>query len=201
MSTALCECRGRRWAGSGHRVDCGAITSAVVPDEVATDYHNACFIITPIGEEGSAERKHADTMLRHLISPVLEEHKLTPIRADQIAKPGHITKQVVEHIAYCRVCITDLSFGNQNAHYELGVRHAFNLGSVQIIRKGDKIPFDVQQGRTIIIDTSDAYTITDRLASAKAELSEHVKAIISGSSAQEDSPIRMYLPKLSVKFS
>ena len=107
----------------------------------------------------------------------------------------------MEHIAYCRVCITDLSFGNQNAHYELGVRHAFNLASVQLIRKGDKIPFDVQQGRTIIVDTSDPYTITDRIASAKAELSDHVKAILSGTNAQEDSPIRMYLPKLSVKLS
>ena len=140
-------------------------------------------------------------MLQHLIAPVLKEHNLIPIRADQIAKPGHITKQTVEHIAYCRVCITDLSFGNQNAHYELGVRHAFNLASVQIIRKGDKIPFDVQQGRTIIIDTSDPYTIMDRIAAAKAELSDHVRAILSGTNAQEDSPIRMYLPQLSVKFS
>ncbi len=95
----------------------------------------------------------------------------------------------------------DLSFGNQNAHYELGVRRAFNLASVQIIRKGDKIPFDVQQGRTIIIDTSDPYTIMDRISTAKAELSEHVKAILSGTNVQEDSPIRMYLPKLSVRFS
>jgi hypothetical protein len=169
-------------------------------DESATDYKNACFIITPIGDEGSPERKHADTMLRHLISPVLEQLNLAPIRADQIAKPGHVTKQVVENIAHCRVCTTDLSFGNQNAHYELGVRHAFNLASIQIVRKGDKIPFDVQQGRTIIIDTSDPYTIMDRIASARAELSEHVKAILSGTNAQEDSPIRMYLPNLSVKF-
>lgn len=167
----------------------------------ATDYKHACFIITPIGDEGSPERKHADAMLRHLISPVLKEHSITAIRADQIAKPGHVTKQTVEHIAYCRVCITDLSFGNQNAHYELGVRHAFNLASVQIIRKGDKIPFDVQQGRTIIIDTADPYSIMDRIETAKAELSEHVKAILSGTNVQEDSPIRMYLPSLSVKFS
>ncbi|MCI0659680.1 MAG: hypothetical protein L0220_01265 [Acidobacteria bacterium] len=183
------------------------VTSAAVSDnappasdDATTDYKNACFIITPIGDDGSPERKHADTMLRHLISPVLEELKLVPILADQIAKPGHITKQVVENIAYCRVCITDLSFGNQNAHYELGVRHAFNLASIQIIRKGDKIPFDVQQGRTIIIDASDPYTIMDRIVSAKAELTEHVKAILSGTNTQEDSPIRMYLPKLSVKF-
>ena len=178
------------------------ISNVISPsDDAVIDFSAACFVITPIGDEGSPERKHADMMLKHLIAPVLKDHNLLPIRADQIAKPGHITKQTVEHIAYCRVCITDLSFGNQNAHYELGVRHAFNLASVQLIRKGDKIPFDVQQGRTIIIDTSDPYTIMDRITSARAELSDHVKAILAGQNAQEDSPIRMYLPKLSVRFT
>lgn len=166
-----------------------------------TDYKNSCFIITPIGEEGSPERKHADAMLKHLITPVLADVGIAVIRADTIGKPGHITKQVVEHIAFCELCITDLSFGNQNAHYELGVRHALKRPSIQIIRKGDKIPFDIQQGRTIIIDTSDPYTIMDRIASAKAELTEHVKALISGSVKSEESPITMYLPRLSVKMS
>jgi len=160
------------------------------------DLSKACFIITPIGDDTSPERRHADTMLRHLIGPVLKDAGVEVIRADTISKPGHITKQIVEHIAYCRICITDLSFGNQNAHYELGVRHAFKLPSIQIIRKGDKIPFDIQQGRTIIIDTSDPYTIMDRINSAKAELAEHVKALLSGTA--EDSPITMYLPKLKV---
>lgn len=168
-------------------------------DDESIDYSKACFIITPIGEDASDERKHADAMLKHLIEPVLESEGVKPIRADKISKPGHITKQVVEHIAYCKLCITDLSFKNQNAHYELGVRHALKLPSIQIIRKGDKIPFDVSQGRTIIIDTSDAYTIMDRIASAKAELHEHVKALLSGAKNQEESPITMYLPKLTVK--
>lgn len=169
------------------------------PLESATDYNKACFIITPIGDEGSPERKHADAMYRHLIAPVLESYNLDPIRADKIAKPGHITKQTVENIAYCKLCITDLSFGNQNAHYELGIRHTLKLASIQIIRKGDKIPFDIQQGRTIIIDTSDPYTIMDRVVSAKAELAEHVKAILEEKGKHEDSPIAMYLPHLVVK--
>ena len=168
-------------------------------EDVSTDYKSACFIITPIGDDGSEERKHADAMLKHLIEPVLKDENIKAIRADKISKPGHITKQVIEHIAYCKLCITDMSFKNQNAHYELGVRHAFKLPSVQIIRKGDKIPFDVQQGRTIIIDTSDPYTIMDRMESAKAELGEHVKALLSGAKNQEESPITMYLPKLAVK--
>jgi hypothetical protein len=163
------------------------------------DYSKCCFVITPIGEEGSGERKHADAMLRHLIMPVLEDIGITTVRADKISKPGHITKQVVEYIAYSQLCITDLSFGNANAHYELGIRHALKLPSIQIIRKGDRIPFDVQQARTIIIDTSDPYTIMDRVSSAKAELAEHVKALMSGNAKNEESPITMYLPSLSVR--
>ena len=175
-------------------------TKTGVLHEPATDFSKACFIITPIGDEGSIERKHADAMLNHLIKPVLDEFGIKAIRADKIGKPGHMTQQMVEHIAFSKLCITDLSFGNQNAGYELGVRHAFKLPSIQIVRKGDKIPFDVQQGRTIIIDTSDAYTIMERLISAKAELGEHVKALLNNALKKEESPITMYLQNLAVKF-
>lgn len=170
-----------------------------IQERSRADYNNICFIITPIGEENSPERKHADAMLRHLIEPVLTGFGIKLVRADTISKPGHITKQIVEHIAFSKLCITDLSFGNQNAHYELGIRHALKLPSVQIIRKGDKIPFDIQQSRTIIIDTSDPYTIMDRIASAKAELQEHIKSMRDESKRADDSPIMMYLPHLSVK--
>ncbi|WP_051301929.1 hypothetical protein [Sedimenticola selenatireducens] len=174
-------------------------TTSSLADLTESDYSKACFIITPIGDEGSDQRKHADAMLKHLITPVLKEAGIDVVRADNISKPGHVTKQVVEHIAYSRLCITDLSFGNQNAHYELGIRHAFKLPSIQIIRKGDKIPFDVQQGRTIIIDTSDPYTIMDRIASARAELTEHVRALLDSKEKTDESPVSMYLPKLTVK--
>jgi len=62
-------------------------------NEVSTEFTKACFVITPIGEEGSNERKHADAMLRHLITPVLELFGITPIRADKIGKPGHMTNR------------------------------------------------------------------------------------------------------------
>jgi hypothetical protein len=178
----------------------GEVTNLAPINEQPTDFNKACFIISPIGEDSSPQRKHADAMLNHLIAPVLEQFGVKPIRADKIGKPGHMTQQMVEHIAYSKLCITDLSFGNQNAGYELGIRHAFKLPSIQIVRKGDVIPFDVQQGRTIVIDTSDAYTIMDRLTSAKAELTEHVKALLSNAVKKEESPITMYLPNLSVAF-
>ena len=128
----------------------------------------------------------------------MSELGIEPVRADKIAKPGIITKQVIEYIAYSAICVSDLSFNNPNAFYELGVRQAFRLSTIQIIRKGDAIPFDVAQGRTIIIDTSDPYTIMDRFEAARKELKEHVTAIIDGAEKQEDNPIGLFLPGLKV---
>jgi hypothetical protein len=162
------------------------------------DWETTCFVITPIGADDSVERKHSDAILKHLIAPVLEGFGLRAIRADKITKPGIITKQVIEYIAYSKLCVADLSFSNPNAFYELGARHAFKLSTIQVIRKGDKIPFDVSQGRTIIIDTSDPYTIMDRFEVARNELREHVTAVIKGAEKQDDNPINLFLPGLKV---
>jgi hypothetical protein len=172
--------------------------AAAAPATTKDEWAKICFVITPIGAEDSTERKHSDTILKHLLEPVLNDFKFKAIRADKISKPGIITKQVIEYIAYSRLCVADLSFSNPNAFYELGVRHAFKLSTIQIIRKGDKIPFDVSQGRTIIIDTSDPYTIMDRIEAARKELKEHVTAITAGTAMQEDNPINLFLPALKV---
>jgi hypothetical protein len=164
----------------------------------AASFEKVCFVITPIGSEGSDERKHADTVLRHLIEPILKKLQLSPVRADQIAKPGIITKQIIEYIAYSPLCVADLSFNNPNAFYELGVRHALQLVTIQIIRKGDPIPFDVSQGRTIIIDTSDPYTIMDRFEAARTELHEHVTSMLKGTDVPQDNPISLFLPGLKI---
>jgi hypothetical protein len=162
------------------------------------DWDTVCFVITPIGSDDSVERKHSDTVLKHLLAPVLEPFGLRPVRADKITKPGIITKQVIEYIAFSKLCIADLSFSNPNAFYELGVRHAFKLPTIQVIRKGDKIPFDVSQGRTIIVDTSDPYTIMDRFEVGRNELREHVTAVAKGAEKQDDNPVNLFLPGLKV---
>lgn len=163
------------------------------------EWDSVCFFITPIGEDGSEVRKHSDMMLKHLLEPVAKEFNLKVVRADRIDRAGLITQQIFEHLVRSKLCVADLSFGNPNAFYELGVRHVCKLPSVQIIRKGDKIPFDVAQGRTIVVDTSDIYTIMDRVESARRELAEHVRHIVSGDTAAiEGNPVEVYLPALRV---
>lgn len=166
-----------------------------------SDVEKLCFYITPIGEESSAERKHADMLLKHLVEPAFSKFGIQVVRADKIGRSGLISQQIFEHIVSSKFCVADLSFGNPNAFYELGVRHMTKLPTIQIIRKGDKIPFDVAQGRTIVIDVSDIYTLMDRMESAKNELIEHIKNYLnpSDNNRGEDNPISIYLPGLQVK--
>ncbi|MBX3471126.1 MAG: hypothetical protein KF878_30025 [Planctomycetes bacterium] len=60
------------------------------------DWSKTCFVITPIGADGSEERKHADMMLKHLLEPAMKEHGIKVVRADKIAQQGIITQQVFE---------------------------------------------------------------------------------------------------------
>lgn len=163
-------------------------------------WNKTCFVICPIGEEGSTERKHSDMILRHLIQPVLEGAGFSVVRADKIERSGLITQQILEYLVKARLCIADLSFNNPNVFYELGVRHLSQLPAIQIIRKGDKLPFDVSQGRAITIDTSDVYTLIDRLESAKKELAQYISSIVSNTSSDvsDDNPIKVYLPGIKV---
>lgn len=169
------------------------------PNTPSLDYSNMCFIITPIGEDDSAQRKHSNMILKSIIEPVVSELDLIALRADQIDRSGIITQQIFECLAKARVAVADLSFNNPNAFYELGVRHMCKLPTVQIIRKGDKIPFDVSQGRTIKIDLSDVYSVMESVESARKELRQHLKHAISSEYKGEDNPVNTYLPGVDIK--
>jgi hypothetical protein len=168
---------------------------ATVPGEL----DKVCFVITPIGEDDSEQRRHANMVLKSIIEPVVSELGLAARRADQIDRAGIITQQIFEHLAKSRICVADLSFNNPNAFYELGIRHMCKLPTVQIIRKGDKIPFDVSQGRTIKIDMSDVYSVIESVESAKRELKQHLRHALSDDYKGEDNPVSTYLPGMEVK--
>jgi hypothetical protein len=93
--------------------------------------------------------------MEYIIKPAVEEFGLIVVRADQMGKAGMIGKQVIEHILNARLVIADLSFHNPNVFYELCLRHATRLPTVQIKRTVDTIPFDLNQYRTIPIETRD----------------------------------------------
>lgn len=176
----------------------GVASTAAVSTPSVSGWDKTCFYITPIGDDGTEERRHANMMLKHVVRPVFEAAGFKVVRADEIAKTGIISQQVFEHLAKARICVADLSFHNPNAFYELGVRHAFLLPTIQLIHKSKKIPFDVSQGRTITIDTADNYMVADHLDSARKTLSEYVKNLLAGGAGADDNPVAIYLPGLKV---
>jgi len=157
------------------------------------EFTSICFYITPIGEEVSEQREHADFMMTYVIEPALKEFNLKVIRADRMGKPGMIGKQVVEHILKSRLVIADLSFHNPNVFYELCLRHTTRLPTVQIIRAVDKIPFDLNQYRTIPIETRNAYTLYPKLQTYTAQVANQVRRALEDSDSG-DNPISLYYP-------
>jgi hypothetical protein len=157
------------------------------------DFSKICFYITPIGKEDSEERRHADFFMEYLIAPAVKPFGLTVVRADQMGKPGMIGKQVIEHILKSRLVIVDLSFHNPNVFYELCLRHVTRLPTVQVKREVDNIPFDVNQYRTIPIETRDPYTLLPKLQTYTAQVSSQVRRALEDSDSG-DNPISLYYP-------
>jgi hypothetical protein len=163
------------------------------------NWDNICFYISPIGEEGSEHRSHSDLFLGSLVEPALEEFNLNVVRADKIGKPGMISAQIVEHILRSKLVIADLSFHNPNVFYELSLRHVCRLPTVQIIRKCEKIPFDLEQFRTIQIDTSSIFTMVPNLQSYKAEIATQVRMALKDPDSV-DNPLNTFYPSLKVTY-
>ena len=124
---------------SPHQSEPNQSTSSTPPSFTKVNWAKTCFVITPIGEEGSNERRHADLFLGSLIEPALSEFGLEIIRADKIGAAGMITSQILEYVMRARLAIVDLSYHNPNAFYEMAIRHACKMPVIQISRKSDRL--------------------------------------------------------------
>jgi len=147
-----------------------------------------CFVISPIGESDSTTRKRSDKVLKHIITPSVSSFDYKPIRADQISEPGIITTQVIQYIVEAPLVIADLTDRNPNVFYELAIRHAIKKPLIQLIKKGEAIPFDVAATRIVHFDIQDL----DSVEEAKEEISNQIKNLHEGD-GECDNPISISL--------
>jgi hypothetical protein len=147
-----------------------------------------CFVIAPIGEPESDIRKRSDQILKHIISPAVKQCGYESLRADKISEPGIITSQVIQHVVEDSLVIADLTGRNPNVFYELAIRHAIKKPLVQIIKKGEAIPFDVAGTRTVHVDHHDL----DSVEEAKAEIIKQIRSV-EKDPAKVDTPISVAL--------
>ena|ERR1700733_5688503 len=130
-----------------------------------------CFFLSRIGAADSEERALSDKLLQFIIEPVVTELGFDrPERADHISKSGMITTQIFTRIFEDELIIADLTGLNPNVFYELAVRHMVRKPFVQMIHKGEKLPFDIALNRTLHYDF-DIATVT----ACKGELRQMIR--------------------------
>jgi hypothetical protein len=134
-----------------------------------------CFVIGPIGRDGSPERKHADLLLHAVIKEVLEAEEFGYLvkRADEDADPGMIGDRVITDITHADLVVADLTDLNPNAFHELGIRHSTEKPTIHVAKSGTPLPFDNVAHRTIFIDLSDWHSIVH----GRSQLAASARAI------------------------
>jgi hypothetical protein len=99
-----------------------------------------------------------------------------------------ISNQVIQRLVNDALVIADLTDKNPNVFYELAIRHATRKPLVQLIRKGEVLPFDVAGTRTIGVDHRDL----DSVEAAKEQMVQQIQSL-EQSGDDQDSPISLAL--------
>jgi hypothetical protein len=146
-----------------------------------------CFVIAPIGEETSAERKRVETIIRDVLKPTLGDNYQV-FAAHHIKKPGIITSQIVEMIFESDLVIADLTNVNGNVMYELAIAHLKEKQVLIIANKDTKLPFDISHNRVIFYEDNISGSF-----SLKKEIEEAIKRIEKEPSVEN--PISVVLKK------
>lgn len=136
-----------------------------------------CFVISPIGSEGSEERKHADLFFFLIVKNVIADDnaKYRVQRADQMSSPGMINDQVIHAIIESDIAVCDMTNLNPNVFWELGIPHAAEKPVIHFAKTGTKLPFDTAGHRTCFYDLGEYSSIL----AARAHLANSIEEIES----------------------
>lgn len=114
-----------------------------------------CFIVSPIGGEGTDIRKRADKLFKHIIWPVCNECGFKAVRVDQINQADSITQTIIDYLRKSELVIADMTGHNPNAFYEMGFRASTGRPIVHMKEKEENIPFDIAGIRAFDYDLTD----------------------------------------------
>lgn len=68
-----------------------------------------CFVISPIGAEGSEVREHADDVFDFIIRPAMDKCRIRAVRSDHLREPGKISDHMFSEILSDQLCVAVLT--------------------------------------------------------------------------------------------
>ena len=128
-----------------------------------------CFVIMSFGGDDDAKKRHFMGVYQSILKPAAQAAGYQVKRADIGRMPGNITADIINDLANADMVIADLTGGNANVFFELGIRHVLRKsGTVHVVDKGDTIPFDIRQYRAVEYSThlADIPSVTEAIVDA-----------------------------------
>jgi tetratricopeptide (TPR) repeat protein len=112
-----------------------------------------CFVLMPFGtkkDPASQIEINFDAVYEQAVRPGIEGAEMEAIRADEERTGGIIHKPMFERLLLSEFAVADLTTGNPNVYYELGVRHAVRPSTtLAIFADQQRIPFDLNYLRAV----------------------------------------------------
>lgn len=157
----------------------------------------SCFVIMPFGKDKEKQEFYT-SVYESIIFPSASKRGYEVNRVD--TKPsnvGNITKNIVNDLVYSDIVIADLSEGNANVFYELGIRHALHkCSTILIIQEGFEIPFDLKQHVAVFYSTD-----IRGIQTAIQGISNAIERSEKAREGDADNPIHEFIPSLSFMLS
>jgi hypothetical protein len=110
---------------------------------VKADAKGTCFLMMPFGEP-------FDSYYRDIYIPAARLVGLIPTRADDLFRPTPVIDDIWAMVKKASVLVADLTGGNRNVYYELGLAHAVGKPVVLVAPDIEEIPFDLRYLRRLI---------------------------------------------------
>lgn len=107
-----------------------------------------CFIVTPIGDDNTAIRRHIDGIIDQAIIPAIGEMFQVKV-AHRDYEIGSINDRVIQSVYNSDLVIANLTGLNPNVMFEIAIRYSFGKPAIVIAEKGTKLPFDIVDENTI----------------------------------------------------
>lgn len=129
-------------------------------------FQSDAFMIMPFAASFSG-------IYQDIVKPLMADLKLTITRGDEFNSTNSvIIEEVWSALNACRFVIAEISGGNDNVFYELGMAHTLNKPAILITQSktAEEIPFDVRHLR---------YIRYENTAAGGAKLSDDLRAAIT----------------------
>lgn len=141
-----------------------------------------CFVVCPIGEEGTEIRINSDKLLKYVIAPVCEMCGFEAERIDKRNDANSITQSIIEALDNADLVIADITGHNPNVFYEMGYRARTKKPMIHLRKKGENLPFDITAIRTFEYDLTDL----DSVEEIKDRLKKTIESFQYNEPANED---------------